>query len=320
MFIYAIRRFNLFVITLMILTLVGYSILRLDPTSPWAISDFWQGWTLYLQEISQLDFGSTAQGTPVFDEVKVVFTATLELCFFAFILALCIGLPLGTIAGMRQNKWADRLISFFSMAGYSAPLFWVALLLVMLFSLRLEWLPISGRYNLLYDIPQITGFAMIDAWLSDSPNREEAFTSVVMHLILPALVLALAPTTHFIRLMRASVADVIGKNYIRVAKIKGLSKVEIIFEHVLRNAIPPIIPLIGVQLSSMLTFAIITESIFNWPGIGRWLLDAVSNRDYVSIQAGVMVVATFVLATQILSELVGTLINPLARKEWYAKY
>ncbi|GEA49702.1 antimicrobial peptide ABC transporter permease SapB [Vibrio inusitatus NBRC 102082] len=320
MFIYAIRRFNLFVITLMILTLVGYSILRLDPTSPWAISDFWQGWMQYLHEISQLDFGSTAQGTPVFDEVKVVFTATLELCFFAFILALCIGLPLGTLAGMRQNKWSDRLISFFSMAGYSAPLFWVALLLVMLFSLRLEWLPISGRYNLLYDIPQITGFAMIDAWLSDSPNREEAFTSVVMHLILPSLVLALAPTTHFIRLMRASVADVIGNNYIRVAKIKGLSKVEIIFEHVLRNAIPPIIPLIGVQLSSMLTFAIITESIFNWPGIGRWLLDAVSNRDYVSIQAGVMVVATFVLATQILSELVGTLINPLARKEWYAKY
>ncbi|OBT13894.1 peptide ABC transporter permease [Vibrio sp. UCD-FRSSP16_10] len=320
MFIYAIRRFNLFIITLMILTLVGYSILRLDPTSPWAISDFWQGWWLYLQEISHLNFGTTAQGQPVFEEVKVVFTATLELCFFAFILALCIGLPLGTLAGVRQNKWADRLISFFSMAGYSAPLFWVALLLVMLFSLRLEWLPISGRYNLLYDIPHITGFAMIDAWLSNNPNREAAFASVVMHLVLPALVLALAPTTHFIRIMRASVADVIGNNYIRVAKIKGLSKMEIILQHVLRNAIPPIIPLIGVQLSSMLTFAIITESIFNWPGIGRWLLDAVSNRDYVSIQAGVMVVASFVLATQILSELIGTVINPLARKEWYAKY
>lgn len=120
--------------------------------------------------------------------------------------------------------------------------------------------------------------------------------------------------------MRASVAEVISKNYIRVAKIKGLSKLEIMFQHVLRNAIPPIIPMIGVQLSSMLTFAIITESIFNWPGIGRYLLDALATRDYVAIQAGVMVVATFVLATQILSELVGTIINPLARKEWYAKY
>ncbi|CAM2956146.1 ABC transporter permease [Vibrio rarus] len=319
MFIYTMRRLFLFSITLLILTFVGYSILRLDPTSPWAISDFWPGWLQYLQEISHLNFGVTAQGQPIFNEVKVVFSATLELCFFAFILALCIGLPLGTLAGVRQNKWSDRLISFFYMAGNSAPLFWVALLLVMLFSLRLEWLPISGRYNLLYDIPHITGFAMVDAWLSNSPNREAAFTSVVMHLILPALVLALPPTTHFIRLMRASVADVIGKNYIRVARIKGLSKVEIIFHHVLRNAIPPIIPQIGVQLSSMITFAIITETIFNWPGIGRWLLDAVSHHDYVAVQAGVMVVATFVLSTQILSEMLGTLINPLARKEWYAK-
>ncbi|GAM76582.1 peptide transport system permease protein sapB [Vibrio ishigakensis] len=320
MFIYTIRRLNLFIITLLILSLVGYSILRLDATSPWAIEDFWPGWQEYISQLLQLNLGSNANGEPIFEEVRIVFSATLELCLLAFILALSIGIPLGTVAGVRMNKWSDRIISFFSMAGYSAPLFWVALLLVMLFSLELEWLPISGRYNLLYDIDHITGFALVDAWLSDSPNREAAFASVLKHLILPAFVLALAPTTQFIRLMRASVAEVIGKNYIRVAKIKGLSKLEIMFQHVLRNAIPPIIPMIGFQLSSMLTFAIITESIFNWPGIGRYLLDALATRDYVAIQAGVMVVATFVLATQILSELVGTIINPLARKEWYAKY
>lgn len=320
MFIYTIRRLNLFVITLLVLSLVGYAILRLDPTSPWAIEDFWSGWQEYLTQLSQLNLGANANGDPIFEEVRIVFSATLELCLIAFILALSIGIPLGTLAGVRMNKWSDRIISFFSMAGYSAPLFWVALLLVMLFSLELEWLPISGRYNLLYDIDHVTGFALVDAWLSDSPNREAAFANVLKHLILPAFVLALAPTTQFIRLMRASVAEVISKNYIRVAKIKGLSKLEIMFQHVLRNAIPPIIPMIGVQLSSMLTFAIITESIFNWPGIGRYLLDALASRDYVAIQAGVMVVATFVLATQILSELVGTIINPLARKEWYAKY
>jgi cationic peptide transport system permease protein len=136
-------------------------------------------------------------------------------------------------------------------------------------------------------------------------------------MILPCIVLALAPATQFVRLMRASVAEVMTQNYIRAARIKGLTSFQIVREHVLRNAIPPIIPMIGVQLSSMLAFAIVAESIFNWPGIGRWLLDALAHKDYVSIQAGVLMVATFVLAAQILSDLVGTLVNPLARKEWY---
>jgi cationic peptide transport system permease protein len=118
--------------------------------------------------------------------------------------------------------------------------------------------------------------------------------------------------------MRASVAEVMTQNYIRAARIKGLSTREIVTQHVLRNAIPPIIPKVGVQLSSMLTLAIITESIFNWPGIGRWLLDALSNQDYVSIQAGVIVVATLVLTANILSDLLGAMVNPLVRKEWYA--
>jgi ABC-type dipeptide/oligopeptide/nickel transport system permease component len=126
------------------------------------------------------------------------------------------------------------------------------------------------------------------------------------------------PTTQVIRLMRASVAEVMTQNYIRAARIKGLSTREIVMQHVLRNAIPPIIPKVGVQLSSMLTLAIITESIFNWPGIGRWLLDALSNQDYVSIQAGVIVVATLVLTANILSDLLGAMVNPLVRKEWYA--
>lgn len=142
--------------------------------------------------------------------------------------------------------------------------------------------------------------------------------SVIEHMALPCLVLALAPTTQVIRLMRASVAEVMTQNYIRAARIKGLSTREIVTQHVLRNAIPPIIPKVGVQLSSMLTLAIITESIFNWPGIGRWLLDALSNQDYVSIQAGVIVVATLVLTANILSDLLGAMVNPLVRKEWYA--
>ncbi|MFM2589581.1 ABC transporter permease [Vibrio sp. TBV020] len=318
MLLYTVRRLNLFIITLLILTMVGFSILRLEPESPWAIQEFWNGWLTYLGELMQLNFGVNKAGIPIIDELSIVFPATLELCLIAFVISLLIGIPVGTVAGMKQGKWIDTAISFTSMSGYSAPLFWIALLMIMIFSLHFEFFPVAGRYDLLYQIEHVTGFALIDAFFADGKYRAHALQSVIEHLILPCLVLALAPTTQVIGLMRTSVAEVMGQNYIRAARIKGLSTHEIVTQHVLRNAIPPIIPKIGVQLSSMLTLAIITESIFNWPGIGRWLLDALSNQDYVAIQAGVIVVATLVLTANILSDLIGAMINPLVRKEWYA--
>lgn len=319
MFIYTIRRFNLFVITMMIITMVGFSILRLDPLSPWSQADFWSGWQSYLGELIQLDFGVSKTGVPITEDLATVFPATIELCLMAFILALVVGIPLGTLAGMRQGKWQDISISFSAMAGQSAPVFWVALLLIMVLSLNMQWFPVSGRYDLLYEIPHVTGFAILDAFMMESEYRAYALQSVVDHLILPGLVLSLSPTMQVIVLMRASVAEVMKKNYIRAARIKGLSAYEIITEHVLRNAIPPIIPKVGVHLSSMLTLAIITETIFNWPGIGRWLLEALNNQDFVAIQAGVIVIATLVLSANILSDLFGAMINPLVRKEWDAK-
>ncbi|MGL5654154.1 MAG: ABC transporter permease [Vibrio sp.] len=319
MFVYTVRKFNLFIITLLILTLVGYQLARLDPHSPWNLFHFWQGWSIYLVQLMDLNFGLNKSGVPIINELTTVFPATLELCSIAFIMSLLIGIPVGTLAGVRQGKWLDTIISFISMAGYSAPLVWLALMMIMVFSLNFQVLPVAGRYDLLYQIEPITGFALIDAFLSKSAYRGQALQSVIEHLILPCLVLALAPTTQVIGQMRASVADVISQNYIRVAKIRGLSNYKIITQHVLRNAIPPMIPKFGVQLSSMLTLAIITESIFNWPGIGRWLLDALANRDFMSIQAGVIVVGVLVLTANIVSDLIGAVANPLVRKEWYVK-
>ncbi|MEZ9230630.1 ABC transporter permease [Vibrio amylolyticus] len=318
MFLYAIRRFNLFFITLLLLTIIGFSIIRLDSLSPWSHLDFWSGWLSYLGNLLQLDFGMNRNGVPIIEELTLVFPATLELCFIAFLMSMLIGIPIGTLAGMRQGKWIDTIISFTSMTGYSAPLFWVALLLIMVFSLHYQVLPVSGRYDLLYQVNHVTGFALIDAFLTEGKYRAHTVQSVIEHMILPCLVLALAPTTQVIRLMRTSVAEVMTQNYIRAARIRGLTTHEIVTQHVLRNAIPPIIPKLGVQLSSMLTLAIITESIFNWPGIGRWLLDALANQDYASIQAGVIVVATLVLTANIVSDLVGAMVNPLVRKDWYA--
>ncbi|SYZ81528.1 peptide ABC transporter permease [Vibrio paracholerae] len=319
MFVYTVRKFNLFIITLLILTMVGYSLARFAPHSPWTLIGFWQGWSSYLVQLMEFNFGLNKNGVPIIHELLVVFPATIELCTIAFILSLLVGIPIGTLAGMRQGKWLDTIISFISMSGYSAPIFWLALMMIMAFSLHFPVFPVAGRYDLLYQIDHITGFALIDAFLSQSPYSSQALQSVIEHLTLPCLVLALAPTTQVIGQMRASVAEVINQNYIRAAKIKGLSNYKIVTQHVLRNAIPPMIPKFGVQLSSMLTLAIITESIFNWPGIGRWLLDALANRDFMSIQAGVIVVGTLVLTANILSDLIGAAANPLVRKEWYVK-
>ncbi len=310
MFVYTVRKFNLFIITLLILTMVGYSLARFDPHSPWTLIGFWQGWSSYLVQLMEFNFGLNKNGVPILHELLVVFPATIELCTIAFILSLLVGIPIGTLAGMRQGKWLDTIISFISMSGYSAPIFWLALMMIMAFSLHFPVFPVAGRYDLLYQIDHVTGFALIDAFLSQSPYRSQALQSVIEHLTLPCLVLALAPTTQVIGQMRASVAEVMNQNYIRAAKIKGLSNYQIVTQHVLRNAIPPMIPKFGVQLSSMLTLAIITESIFNWPGIGRWLLDALANRDFMSIQAGVIVVGTLVLTANILSDLIGAAANP----------
>ena len=318
MFIYTIRRLNLFLITLLILTLIGYSLLRLDSASLWSTQPFFSGWVVYLDNLLSGHLGLNLQGEPIVNEVMAVFPATLELSFFAFVLSLLIGIPVGTLAGVKRGKYIDTAISSITLVGYSIPLFWLATLLILLFSLKLGWLPVSGRYSLLYEIDHVTGVALIDVMLSDKPYRAEALMDTIRHLVLPTIVLAMAPTTEVIRLTRASVSDVMEQNFIKVAQTKGLSMFEIITRHVLRNAIPPIIPKLGMQFSTMMTFAMLTESIFNWPGIGRWLLDAISTQNYVAIQAGVITVGSFILIANILSDLTGAFVSPLVRKEWYA--
>ncbi|EAS42341.1 antimicrobial peptide ABC transporter permease SapB [Photobacterium profundum] len=318
MLIYTIRRLNLFIITLAILTMIGFSILRLDEASAWSSQPFWSGWLSYIEGLALGNLGLNQNGDPILHEIMMVFPATLELCFFAFILSLFVGIPLGTLAGVKRGRFTDTLISSITILGYSIPLFWLAMLLILMFSLNLGWLPVAGRYSLLYEIDHVTGVAIIDVLLSDKPYRSEALSDVIRHLVLPTLVLAMAPTTEVIRLTRASISEVMTQNYIKVAQTKGLSMFEIVRRHGMKNALPPIIPKLGMQFSTMMTFAMLTESIFNWPGIGRWLLNAIADQNYVAIQAGVITVASFILLANILSDLAGAAVNPLVRKEWYA--
>ena len=317
MLIYAIRRLNLLIITLLILTLIGYKIVRIDPLNLYNQYSFWFGWLHYLRELLLGNWGFTLNGLPVTEAISLVFPATLELCFFALVFALIIGVPLGTLAGVNRGKKLELIISSFTLITFSMPIFWLAVLLIMVFSLYLGWLPVSGRYNLLFEIPNLTGFALTDVILSEHPQRPQAIEDILRHLIMPTLVLSIAPTTEIIKLLRDSVADVMSQNYVKAAATKGLSKTEIVLRHVLKNAFPSILPKLGVQVSSMMTFAIITESIFNWPGIGTWLLDALSMNDYVAVQAGVLTVGSAVLLASIFSDLAAYAVSPLARKKWY---
>lgn len=319
MIIFTLRRILLLLITLFFLTLVSFSLSYFTPRAPLNGAALLDAYQFYFVSLMQGDFGvSSINGQAIGEQLREVFPATMELCLLAFTLALCIGIPLGIIAGVMRGKWQDTAISTFALLGFSIPVFWLALLLMLFFSLHLGWLPVSGRFDLLYQVKPVTGLALIDAWLSDSPYRTEMIASALRHMVLPIIVVATAPLTEVIRLMRISTDDVLGQNYIKAAATRGLSRFTIIRRHVLHNALPPIIPKLGLQFSTMLTLAMIAEVVFSWPGLGRWLINAIRQQDYAAISAGVMVVGSLVITINVLADILGAATNPLKHKEWYA--
>ncbi|MCW2478709.1 putrescine export ABC transporter permease SapB [Candidatus Symbiopectobacterium sp. NZEC135] len=319
MIIFTLRRLLLLLITLLLLTLVGFSLCYYTPNAPLGGAMLFDAYGFFMRSLMHGDFGiSSINGESISVQLKEVLPATIELCVLSFSLSLLVGIPLGVTAGVMRNKTPDIIISAIALVGFSIPVFWLALLLTLLFSLQLGWLPVSGRFDLLYQVEPVTGFALIDAWLSDSPYRDEMLISAVRHLILPIIVLAVGPTMEVIRLMRISTTDVFSKNYVKAAATRGLSRLTIIRRHVLRNALPPIAPQLGLQFSTMLTLAIITEVVFSWPGLGRWLVGAIRQQDYAAISAGVMVVGAMVITVNVLSDIWGAMANSLKHKEWYA--
>lgn len=319
MIIFTLRRLLLLLVTLFLLTFVGFSLSYFTPHAPLQGASFVNAWLFWFKGLLQFDFGvSSINGQLISEQLKVVFPATMELCILAFGFALLVGIPLGMVAGITRFKWQDNIISALSLVGFSIPVFWLALLLTLFFSLTLGWLPVSGRFDLLYEVKSVTGFALIDAWLSDSPWRDEMIMSALRHMVLPVLTLAVAPTTEVIRLMRLSTIDVYESNYVRAAATRGLSRLTILHRHVLHNALPPVIPRLGLQFSTMLTLAMITEVVFSWPGLGRWMINAIRQQDYAAISAGVMVIGALVIIVNMLSDILGAMANPLKHKEWYA--
>ncbi|HCB2012093.1 TPA: peptide ABC transporter permease SapB [Klebsiella pneumoniae] len=319
MIIFTLRRLLLLLITLLFLNFVGFSLSYFTPHAPLQGASLWNAWLFWFEGVLHWDFGvSSINGQLISEQLREVFPATMELCILAFGFALLIGIPVGMIAGVMRNKWPDTLISAVALVGFSIPVFWLALLLTLFFSLTLGWLPVSGRFDLLYEVKNVTGFALIDAWLSDSPWRHEMIVSAARHMVLPVLTLAVAPTTEVIRLMRISTSEVYDTNYVKAAATRGVSRRKILLRHVLHNALPPVIPRLGLQFSTMLTLAMITEMVFSWPGLGRWLINAIRQQDYAAISAGVMVIGALVIIVNVISDILGAMANPLKHKEWYA--
>ncbi len=266
----------------------------------------------YLLRLLQGDLGkSIVTHKPVIQEFISLFPATIELSLCAILFALCLGLPAGIIAAVRRNSIFDHGVMGVSLTGYSMPIFWWGLLLILLFSVQLGWTPVSGRISVMFFVPEVTGFLLIDTLLS---GEKGAFSSAVSHLILPTIVLGTVPLAVIARMTRSAMLEVLGEDYIRTARAKGLSNFRIIAIHALRNALIPIVTVIGLQVGVLFTGAILTETIFSWPGIGKWLIEGIGRRDYPVLQGGTLLIGTIVMTVNLLVDVTYGLINPRIRR------
>jgi len=274
----------------------------------------WKQFGDYVYGIAHGDFGtSIISKTPVLTEFLTLFPATVELTICATIFALGVGIPAGVIAAVRRGKFFDQALMVISLTGYSMPIFWWGLVLILLMSNTLHLTPVSGRVDLVkYYYPQPTGFLLIDSLLSD---QKGAFLDVVRHLILPTIVLGTVPLGAFARMTRSSMLEVLEEDYVRTARAKGLPAWRVIGLHALRNGLIPVVTSIGLQVGSLLAGAFLTETIFSWPGVGHWLVQSIGRRDYPALQGGIMLVAIVVIIVNVVMDLAAGVINPRLRHE-----
>jgi dipeptide transport system permease protein len=330
---FILHRLLLIVPTFIGITLVAFLFIRLLPGDPVILmagergvsaerhaelmaqfgfdQPLWRQYADYIGGLLHGDFGySFSTKKPVLGEFMARFPATIELALCAIVLATVLGVAAGILAAVRRGSWIDQLTMGTALVGYSMPIFWWALLLIILFSTTLGWTPVSGRIALTQFFPSVTGFMLIDSLLSGKPG---AFWSAVHHLILPTIVLATIPLAVIARQTRSAMLEVLGEIYIMTAKSKGLAPRRVVWLHALRNALIPVVTTIGLQVSVLMGGAILTETIFSWPGIGKWMIDSISRRDYQVVQGGLLLIAAVVMIVNLTVDLLYGLINPRVR-------
>lgn len=264
----------------------------------------------FLGSLLRLDFGrSIFTGFPIIEEIKIRWPATFELSITAMAIALIIGIPAGVVAAVKRNSLIDNLTISGSLLGVSMPVYWLGLLLVYLFAVNLQWLPPSGRLgaDIGFDFEPLTGFYVLDALLQ---GNAALLRDALAHLVLPALTLSTIPLAIVARITRSAMLDVLGQDYIRTARAKGVLERWVIFKHALKNAMLPVVTIVGLEFGTLLGGAILTETIFAWPGIGKWIYDGILARDYPVVQGGVIFVATAFVLINLLVDISYAFLDP----------
>ena len=333
MFAFLLKRLALVVPTFLGITLLVFALIRLIPGDPVEALSGERGMTEERHQRLLHEFGldrplpvqygdyvwkalhgdlglSAITHEPVFSEFMARFPATIELSFVAMLLALAIGLPAGIVAAVKRNTAWDYSLMGASLTGYSMPIFWWGLLLILTFSVWLGWTPVSGRIAIQYDIAPVTGFMLVDSLLA---SDQGAFRSALSHLILPAIALGTIPLAVIARMTRSSMLEVLREDYVRTARAKGAGRIRVVAIHALRNALIPVVTTIGLQVGTLLAGAILTETIFSWPGIGKWLVEAIHRRDYAAVQGGILMTATVIIGVNLVVDLLYGVINPRIR-------
>jgi len=315
---YFIRRIYLLAITACVLTVIAFTIKYWTVPSSGQeniLSDYWA----YIVGLVQGDFGiSIVNKEPILITGLVAFASTLELCFFAFIFASLIGVPLGILAGLERNNGIDYIIMGMALIGLALPVFWMSIVFAMIPTLFGWVMPIDGNISPIYEVPAITGFLFIDSLLASKEYHLDAFLNHLAHLILPSMVLAIFLISEIIRLTRHTITTIMRDNYIKAAHTKGLTRTQIVFRHVLKNAFPPIIHQLRLQISTIISFAMAIEIVFAYQGAGMWLFDSIQQGDYLVLSTATLIISGFILLASILVDLLLVIISPTKRKSLYA--
>ncbi|QIG47487.1 ABC transporter permease subunit [Nordella sp. HKS 07] len=334
MFRFLLRRLALTVPTFLALMFVTFMMIRMVPGDPIEVrrgergisperlaelrhemgldQPIWKQFLDYVWGLLHGDFGvSIITKNPILQEFFTLFPATVELSTCALLFAIIIGVPAGVLAASRRGGIYDQSLMGLALTGYSMPIFWWGLILILVVSNTLGWTPVSGRVDLIkYYYPQVTGFMLIDSLLS---GEKGAFADALRHLILPTIVLGTVPLAVIARMTRSSMLEVLEEDYVRTARAKGLAPYRVIGIHALRNALIPVVTVIGLSVGTLLAGAVLTETIFSWPGVGKWLIESIGRRDYPALQGGIMLISSIVIVVNLLVDLTYGLINPRIR-------
>jgi len=268
---------------------------------------YWQ-YLIYLGKVAQGDLGlSILRGDQVLADLLHRFPATVELALGAILLALVIGIPVGIISAVWRNSRFDGLSRLLALTGVSMPIFWLGLMLAWFFGVELGWLPTGFRLDTDVSVRPVTNFYLLDSLLT---GNRQAFFSTLRHLLLPAVALGTIPLAVIARMTRASLLEVLSQEYIRTAEAKGLPKRAVVLRHAMRNALLPILTVTGLQVGHLLAGAILTETIFSWPGIGLWIYEAIQARDYPIVQGATLFIATIFVLVNLGTDLLYAAVDP----------